>query len=149
MDDGGLAPPSSQDTFNDAAVTRAEGPLVGRYLRDRSGARSTLDVGVLMGCDDPPRATARADGFDRHTFLCGQSGSGKTFALGLLIERLLIETDLRLVIIDPNSDFVRLGDEPSQGTGSRAEADMVARYQQATRNVRIMRPLPLQARAKP
>jgi len=45
---------------------------------------------------------------DRHTLLRGQSGSGKTYSLGVILERLLIETDLRLVILDPNSDFVRL-----------------------------------------
>jgi DNA helicase HerA-like ATPase len=52
-------------------------------------------------------ATLDAGGFDRHTFLCGQSGSGKTYSLGLALERLLVETDLRLVILDPNSDYVR------------------------------------------
>jgi uncharacterized protein len=44
----------------------------------------------------------------RHTFLCGQSGSGKTFALGVILERLLLETDLRIVVLDPHSEFVRL-----------------------------------------
>lgn len=52
---------------------------------------------------------ADAHGFNRHTFLCGQSGSGKTYSLGVILERLLTETGLRLVILDPNSDFVRLG----------------------------------------
>lgn len=50
--------------------------------------------------------------FNRHTFLCGQSGSGKTYALGLVLERLLAETDLRIVGADPNSDFVHVN-EPS------------------------------------
>jgi hypothetical protein len=47
-------------------------------------------------------------GFGRHTFLCGQSGSGKTYSLGILLERLLMETSLRVVVLDPNSDYVRL-----------------------------------------
>jgi hypothetical protein len=51
-----------------------------------------------------------AGGFGRHTFLCGQSGSGKTYSLGVVLERLLLETSLRVVILDPNSDFVRLGE---------------------------------------
>ena len=51
-----------------------------------------------------------ADGFGRHTFLCGQSGSGKTYSLGVLLERLLMETNLRVVVLDPNSDYVRLGE---------------------------------------
>ena len=55
------------------------------------------------------RSSSTPAGFDRHTFLCGQSGSGKTYSLGLMLERLLAETELRLVILDPNSDYVRLG----------------------------------------
>ena len=51
-----------------------------------------------------------AAGFDRHTFLCGQSGSGKTYSLGVLLERLLLETTLRIVVLDPNSDHVRIGE---------------------------------------
>jgi hypothetical protein len=49
-----------------------------------------------------------ADGFRRHTFLCGQSGSGKSFALGVIVERLLAHTGLRVVVLDPNSDLVRI-----------------------------------------
>jgi hypothetical protein len=139
-DDGGLAQPSAEDTFNDAAVVRAEGALVGQYLRERSGKRATLDVGVVTGCEDPPRALVRADGFDRHTFLCGQSGSGKTYSLGLLVERLLTETDLRLVIIDPNSDFVRLGEPLTAEALGRAPEGMAERYAKAAAGVRVLRP---------
>jgi DNA helicase HerA-like ATPase len=54
-------------------------------------------------------ARLRPQGFGRHTFLCGQSGSGKTYALGVLLEQLLLGTDLRMVVLDPNADYVRLG----------------------------------------
>ena len=56
------------------------------------------------------RVSLDASGFDRHTFFCGQSGSGKTYALGTVLERLILETSLRIVVLDPNSDFVRLGE---------------------------------------
>ena len=42
--------------------------------------------------------------------MCGQSGSGKTYSLGVMLEQLLLETELRIVVLDPNSDFVRLGE---------------------------------------
>ncbi len=54
-------------------------------------------------------ATLDASKFNRHTFWCGQSGSGKTYALGVVVERLLLGTGLPLVIFDPNADFVGLG----------------------------------------
>ncbi len=46
--------------------------------------------------------------FNRHTFWCGQSGSGKTYALGVVLEQLLLNTRLPLLILDPNADFTRL-----------------------------------------
>jgi hypothetical protein len=40
-----------------------------------------------------------------HTAIVAQSGSGKSFFLGRLIEELLLETKSRCVILDPNADF--------------------------------------------
>ncbi len=39
-----------------------------------------------------------------------QSGSGRTHALGVVLERLLMETTLAIVMLDPNSDCVHLKD---------------------------------------
>ena len=75
---------------------------------------------------------ADAGGFNRHTFLCGQSGSGKTYSLGVILEQLLTETDLRIVVLDPNSDFVRLGE-----VRGGADAAMAERYQKAARGVAV------------
>lgn len=58
----------------------------------------TLGTGVEL---DPRR-------FNRHTFWCGQSGSGKTYALGVVLEQLLLETELPILVLDPNSDFVKI-----------------------------------------
>jgi uncharacterized protein len=43
-----------------------------------------------------------------HTAVLAQSGSGKSFLVGRLIEELLLKTKARIVVLDPNSDFVRL-----------------------------------------
>jgi DNA helicase HerA-like ATPase len=61
------------------------------------------------------------------------SGSGKTYSLGVILERLLIETDLRVVVLDPNSDFVRLGQvrsdaDPVLAERYRRQAGEVAVY---------------------
>ena len=76
--------------------------------RRSAGRYAQLPLGELALAAGVP-CFADAGGFNRHTFLCGQSGSGKTYSLGVVLEQLLTETDLRLVILDPNSDFVRLG----------------------------------------
>ena len=97
----------SDRPFHDATVRPATPDEVGSWAERTAGPRAlavgelTLAPGVALELD--------AGGFDRHTFLCGQSGSGKTYSLGLILERLLADTELRLVILDPNSDYVRLG----------------------------------------
>ena len=94
--------------FHDALVAPAAPERVAAWLRSTAPRRARLDVGELALAPGVP-CGLDAGGFDRHTFLCGQSGSGKTYSLGVMLERLLLETGLRIVILDPNSDFVRLG----------------------------------------
>ena len=45
---------------------------------------------------------------DRLNSGAGGSGSGKTYALGVLLEEVLLHTELPLIIFDPNGDFVRI-----------------------------------------
>lgn len=104
--------------FHDATIQPANPDEVGAWLGRVRPARAVLDVGELALADGVP-VGLDGGGFGRHTFLCGQSGSGKTYSLGVLLERLLMETSLRLVVLDPNSDYVRLAE-------TRADADSAA-----------------------
>src|SRR5215216_3675495 len=140
---------TSEDSFQSADLIPASGRLVARYL-SREG-RASLDVGRALYTEGRVRATLRAEGFDRHTFLCGQSGSGKTFALGVILERLLLETDLKIVILDPNSDFVHLDQMRSLAEVNRTTSrelspesyeEVLARYQLVVPRLRIVRPAP-------
>lgn len=91
-----------------------------------------LEVGTAL---TPPGGPARLlpHRFNRHTFWCGQSGSGKTYALGVVLEQVLAHTALPIVIFDPNSDFVRLGELNPDASGPTADA-------LAQRDVRVLRP---------
>jgi DNA helicase HerA-like ATPase len=93
--------------FHDRLARPAQPAEVNAWLDRTRRQRARLAAGALSLVADVPYALD-AGGFDRHTFLCGQSGSGKSYALGLMLEQLLLETELRIVILDPNSDFVRL-----------------------------------------
>jgi DNA helicase HerA-like ATPase len=93
--------------FHDAQLRPATSEEVVAWLRTTAPPRAVLGVGELIHAPGLVHALD-AGGFNRHTFLCGQSGSGKTYALGVLLERLLLETSLRIVVLDPNSDYVRL-----------------------------------------
>ena len=95
------------DPFGGATVRSAAPDEVAEWMQAAAPPRARLDVGRLSYAEGVP-LVMDAGAFDRHTFLCGQSGSGKTYALGTLLERLVAETGLRIVVIDPNSDFAQL-----------------------------------------
>jgi uncharacterized protein len=124
--DGPLTP------FHDALIRVATESEVQAWQQRHSQPHAMLWLGDLALAAGVP-CLADARGFNRHTFLCGQSGSGKTYSLGVILERLLIETDLRVVVLDPNSDFVRLGQvrsgaAPVLAERYRRQGDDVAVY---------------------
>lgn len=90
-----------------------------------------LPVGSTVASGDA--ALLRASRFNRHTFWCGQSGSGKTYALGVVLEQLLLRTRLPIVVLDPNSDFVGLG-------RTRAGAPAEPAAELGKRDIRVLRP---------
>jgi hypothetical protein len=145
VDDGALRPVTADDSFREADVEAAPPELLASYTALLDSDSTLLDVGRAVD-EGAGRAKLHAEGFARHTFLCGQSGSGKTFALGVVLERLLLETELRLVVLDPNGDYVGLGGslDPAAVNRTRAEAlgeaelgELLDRYRAATRGVRV------------
>ena len=121
------------EPFGDAPTRVASADEVARWLEAVKPARATLEVGAIALAEGVPLALD-AGAFDRHTFLCGQSGSGKTYALGTILERLLTETSLRVVILDPNSDFVRLAELRDD-----VDPGVHARYETAVRDLDVRR----------
>ena len=131
------------DPVVDAPMSRATPDEVERYLERSAGGSAALEIGTIALVDEDVPASLDAGGFDRHTFLCGQSGSGKTYSLGIVLERLLLETSLRVVVLDPNSDFVRLHEirpdaDPSLARRFSDIAGIVVRRAEATaRDIRL------------
>jgi hypothetical protein len=119
--------------FHDALARPATPAEVDEWLARTAPRGAQLDVGELALAPGVP-CRLNAEGFARHTFLCGQSGSGKTYALGVVLERLLLETDLRIVILDPNSDYVALG-----RTRPDVDAATAARYADAAVTLTVRR----------
>jgi uncharacterized protein len=118
-----------ESPFDRSAMTAAVPELVRQLLR-RGGPE--IELGRLQRVPELP-AVIDVRGFNRHTFLCGQSGSGKTYALGGLLEQLILATRLPLLILDPNGDHVNLG-----RTREGVEADVAARYGTAAADVRTL-----------
>jgi DNA helicase HerA-like ATPase len=122
VDDAGRPTVAPATPFSASPARPAPPALALELQRSRGG---DLAVGALRtGAGDGPEVPAllRSAAFNRHTFLCGQSGSGKTYALGVLLERLLAGTGLPMLVLDPNGDFRGLG-TPRPGT---ADADSAA-----------------------
>jgi uncharacterized protein len=116
--------------FEDAAVTPAPTDGIGDLV---AGAAAPLQLGRLRSAEGVP-AVLDARGFNRHTFLCGQSGSGKTYSLGVLLEQLMLHTRLPLLVLDPNGDHVHLGRTRADVAPALAEA-----YAAAADDVRVLR----------
>lgn len=93
--------------FDDGQLDVADDATIAAYHEQALGNAPGIEIGALRASEVPARL--RPSGFARHTFMCGQSGSGKTFSLGVILERLLHDTELPIVIVDPNSDYVNLG----------------------------------------
>ena len=107
LDEAGVTAVTGGEAFESATIGAVSRAALQAWRAGQVGTLSALDLGSLQ---DPADAPARlvAAGFNRHTFLCGQSGSGKTYTLGLILEQLLLNTTLRIVVLDPNSDYVGL-----------------------------------------
>ena len=58
------------------------------------------------------------DGLLHHTLVAGQSGSGKSFFVARLIEEILVRSNARILVIDPNGDFRRIS-TPSSDVWSK------------------------------
>jgi len=130
----GIVLETDGEPFHDAAVRPAETHEVDAWFsQHRATVRAGLTVGELLLAPGVP-VTLDSGGLGRHTFMCGQSGSGKTYSLGVLLERVLMETSLRVVVIDPNSDYVGLG-----RVRDDADPQVARRYADVVGDVRVWR----------
>lgn len=91
---------AASSAFGELLVRPAESSEVAEVVDGLTAGVPTVEIGTVAGTTAPARL--RAAGFGRHTFMCGQSGSGKTYTTGVLFERLLAGTGLPIIVLDPN-----------------------------------------------
>lgn len=127
-------PVASVDAFGECAIRSATAAEVGVIATATDAGMDTMEIGSWRQAPTVP-ARLRSKGFARHTFMCGQSGSGKTYTTGVLFERLLAATTLPIVVLDPNSDHVLLGDMRDHDDPSPAGQ----RYRAVAGDVRTVR----------
>jgi uncharacterized protein len=120
---------TSSRPFRGATAVHCDPRDLSDFYRDSA---AVLGLGSMVSAPDVEVGMVPKR-LNRHTFWCGQSGSGKTFALGVALEQILMHTRLPVVIFDPNGDFVRLGE-------SRPGADANERKALTDRDIRVLRP---------
>jgi hypothetical protein len=130
----GFVPTGHTVAFGERRVRPATHDEVRSITAVVDGDAATITIGEIRGFRSLP-ARLHSSGFARHTFMCGQSGSGKTYTTGVLFERLLAHSSLPMLILDPNSDHVHLGDLADPENDS-AEA---ARYRSVAPSVVVSR----------
>jgi hypothetical protein len=136
--------------FGSARLSLADPALVLSYFAKLRGKKAGLDIGKMRAVPGDQPAILQAAGFGRHTLVCGQSGSGKTYSLGVILERLLLETDLRIAVLDPNSDYVRLAelsDADRLRMNPTAHAELSRRYNAATKGFQFTERAPVKNRS--
>jgi hypothetical protein len=79
----------------------------------------------LQPLDELVRIPAHAIG--SHTAIIAQSGSGKSFFLGRLIEEIILQTKAQCLVLDPNADFRRVQRVESASLWENAKYDAVER----------------------
>lgn len=93
--------------FQDAQVELSSPWVLRQYISEPNPKNTKLVVGDFsqVYMKSPIKVILNHKGFEQHTAMFGQSGSGKSFALGRLVEELLMNTEVRIVLLDPNSDY--------------------------------------------
>jgi len=69
-----------------------------------------IEIGVELNGDGP--VALNMPGVAAHTAVFAQTGAGKSFLVGRYLEEILLKTRAKVVILDPNSDFLKFG-QPS------------------------------------
>jgi DNA helicase HerA-like ATPase len=133
LDETGFRAVSETAPFGEQPFRRMPSDDVATIVDALDRGVPTIEVGTMIGTRAPARL--RTKGFARHTFMCGQSGSGKTYTTGVLFERLLADTGLPLIVLDPNSDHVYL-DSLQNPDDDSPEAQ---RYREVAQGVTVAR----------
>jgi len=127
-------PAPHAEPFGEEPLRPATAAEVAAVFETLDASVPTIALGEHRDHSDLP-ARVRSAGFSRHTFMCGQSGSGKTYTTGVLFERLLMGSTLDVLVLDPNSDHVMLGSLADPGD-NRPDAERFRSVQQSVSTFR-------------
>lgn len=122
MDESGEVIMPRSATVPGQEVTIAPNDLLEKFFTKRGG--KGIHIGGLITRDE---VTVQLDpnGFRRHVAVIAQTGAGKSYLVGLVLEKLL-PLGASIIVLDPNSDYVMM--KTTGGGGESAIAEDVAIY---------------------
>lgn len=85
-------------------VTQAPDELLKRFFSQ--DVESGIDIGSLINRDNV-NVLLNPNGLRRHMAVIAQTGAGKSYTVGVILEKLL-QLGGSIVILDPNSDYVKM-----------------------------------------
>lgn len=84
-----------------------------------SGVESGIEIGTLINRDQVS-VQLNPNGLRRHLAVIAQTGAGKSYTVGVILERLL-QLGGTIVVFDPNSDYVLMRRDPQHRVTSFAD----------------------------
>lgn len=136
--------------FQDAKIKLAKGEVIDKYLKDGLRDTETICVGTTLKPNKLTNVTLHKRGFSEATFICGQSRSGKTTSLAIMIERLMFfDESARIVILDPNSQFInmteiraeaKVAESMTEGVECYRYAEVSQLFSELKQHIKIFRP---------
>lgn len=104
-------------------VTQAPDDLLKRFFSQ--DVESGIDIGSLINRDNV-NVLLNPNGLRRHMAVIAQTGAGKSYTVGVILEKLL-DLGGSIVIFDPNSDYVKMRRDESMRVTPFAERVQVYR----------------------
>lgn len=89
------------------SVARAPDELLGKFF---SAVESGIEIGTLINRERVP-VMLNPNGLRRHLAVIAQTGAGKSYTVGVILEKLL-QLGGTVVVFDPNSDYVLMRRDP-------------------------------------
>ena len=90
--------------FENGIIRKAKSEEITTFFFNK-GNNNLYRLGKIVDVEPSVPVLFNLAGFTRHTLVCGQSGSGKSFALSRIVEYILLKSNSQIILLDPNSDF--------------------------------------------
>jgi len=103
-------------------VTLAPDDLLRKFF---SAVESGIEIGTLINRERVP-VMLNPNGLRRHLAVIAQTGAGKSYTVGVILEKLL-QLGGTIVVFDPNSDYVLMRRDPRRRATSFADRVQVYR----------------------